>query len=105
MSGRKSIRESLRMEGRDWSLLGVAAALAAFGLALHNSIIPNYHEQQAMLKRSAELKQELDRARQTGARLQDEIDALDDPYYLSAEMIDKYHWRYASPPPSSTSPK
>ncbi|MBX3474047.1 MAG: hypothetical protein KF754_06655 [Planctomycetes bacterium] len=104
MPERKSIRESLRMEGRDWSLLAAAAALVAFGLALNNSIIPNYHEHQAMLKRHTELKQQLEVARQEGAQLQDEIDALDDPYYLSSEMIEKYHWRYA-PPATPATPK
>lgn len=103
MSGRKSIRESLRMEGRDWSLLAAAGALVVFGLAVHNSIVPGYHEHQAILKRNAELKQQLQQAKDEGARLQDEIDAMDDPYYLAQRMIDDYGWHYP-PPPTAANP-
>ncbi|MBE7490817.1 MAG: hypothetical protein HS108_03495 [Planctomycetes bacterium] len=104
MSGRKSIRESLRMEGRDWSLLAAAGALVVFGLAVHNSIVPGYHEHQAILRRHAELKQQLQQAKDEGARLQDEIDAMDDPYYLAQRMMDEYGWHYA-PPPQAEAPK
>ncbi len=101
----KSIRESLRMERRDWSLLAAAAALALFGLAVNNSIIPNYHEQQAVMKRHSELKQQLQAAQHEAAQLRDEIDALEDPYYLADTMVNKYHWRFApAAPPGPVAP-
>ena len=35
-----SVRESLRMQGRDYSLLAVAAMFVIFGLAVSNSVRP-----------------------------------------------------------------
>jgi len=98
MSQRTSIRESMRMEGRDWSLIAAAGALVIFGLAVNNSIIPNYHEHQALIKRSNELKQQLQQAKDAGARLKDETEAMDDPYYMAQKMIDDYGWHYPPPP-------
>jgi hypothetical protein len=97
MAKGKSIRESLRMEGRDWSLLAAAAALALFGIALSKSIIPAYHEQAAIEKRRAELRIELDKAKQQSEALRSEADAMDDPYYLARVLIEKYGWRYGPP--------
>ena len=82
-SVRESIRESLRMQGRDYSLIAVAAMFAIFGLAMSNSVIPNYHEQHALEARKAELEQQVRDARAENARLEDEIEALDDPYYMA----------------------
>ena len=82
-SERKSIRESLRMEGRDYSLIAVAVMFVIFGLGVSNSVIPNYHEQHALEKRKAELKRNLQEAKDETAAIEDEIDALDDPYYMA----------------------
>lgn len=82
-SMRESIRDSLRMQGRDYSLIAVAVMFAIFGLAMSNSVIPNYHEQHALEARKTELEKQVQAARDENARLEDEIEALDDPYYMA----------------------
>lgn len=96
-SRRESLRESLRMEPRDYSLVVVAAMFVIFGLAFTNNVIPNYHEQHALEKRSAELKQQVEKARSENERIQDEIDALDDPYYQAEVLVRDWHYRRAEP--------
>lgn len=92
------------MEGRDYSLLAAAAALALFGIAFSQNIIPNYHEQAAIEKRRAELRVDLDKATQQVQALRDEVDALDDPYYQARVLIEKYGWRYGPPLPPPAAP-
>ncbi|HRJ79941.1 MAG: hypothetical protein HPKKFMNG_02452 [Planctomycetes bacterium] len=76
------------------SLLLVAAMLAALGILLSNSIIPNYHEHQDCLKRAAGLEATLEQRRETVERLQGEIDALSDPYYLAQILPSRYNFRW-----------
>jgi cell division protein FtsB len=90
-------RESLRIESRDYSLLAVAVMFVVFGLAVSNSVIPNYHEQQALEKRHAELKQQIQRTQAENLRIADEIEALDDPYYMAQTMIEKFGYTHADP--------
>jgi hypothetical protein len=96
-SRRKSLRESLRMEGRDYSLIAVAAMFVIFGLAFSNAIIPNYHEQQALEKRRAELRQLVKATTAANAAIEDEIEALDDPYYMAQKMVQEFKYTYAPP--------
>jgi hypothetical protein len=96
-SRRKSLRESLRMDGRDYSLVAVAAMFVIFGLAFSKAIIPNYHEQQALEKRRAELKQQLEATETANARVQNEIEALDDPYYMAQWLRANLGYRDAPP--------
>lgn len=90
-----SVRESLRMESRDYSLLAVAAMFVIFGLAVSNSIIPNYHEQQSLERRRIELQRGVEAAKAENARIQDEIEALDDPYYMADWLRTKLGYRDA----------
>jgi hypothetical protein len=96
-SRRKSLRESLRMDGRDYSLIAVAAMFVIFGIAFSNAIIPNYHEQQALEKRRAELKQQVKTTEAANARVQNEIEALDDPYYMAQWLRANLGYRDAPP--------
>ncbi|MEZ5991572.1 MAG: hypothetical protein R3E76_04395 [Planctomycetota bacterium] len=96
-SRRESLRDSLRMESRDYSLVVVAVMFVIFGLAFTNAVIPNYHEQQALEKRRAELKQQVEKSRTENARLADEIEALDDPYYQAEILVREWHYRRAEP--------
>lgn len=95
MARSTSLRESLRVHTRDYSLLMVAAMFVIFGLAVSNSVIPNYHEQQTLSKRRAELQREVEEAKARNAARQSEINALEDPYYIAQWMIERYHWRRA----------
>lgn len=104
MSARQSIRDSMRFEGRDWSLLAAAGALALFGLAVNNSILPNYHEQQGAHRRLGELQRQHHAAAAESERLRDEILSLEDPYYLAEQMVTVYRWRYAPPNPDVRTP-
>lgn len=101
-----SLRESIRAHTRDYSLLVVAAMFVVFGLAVSNSVIPSYHEQEALAKRRAELQREVEAAKARNAERQSEIDALEDPYYIAQWMIERYHWRRApqaaTPQPDAT---
>lgn len=85
------------MQPRDYSLIAVAAMFVIFGLAFSNSIIPNYHRQQAVEERRAELQQQVKAAQTENARLQDEIYALDDPYYMAQKMVQEFKYTYAPP--------
>lgn len=96
-SRRSSLRDSLRMPTRDYSLVVVAAMFVIFGLAFTNNIIPNYHELQALNQRRDDLKQHADEAQAENDRLKDEIDALDDPYYQAEVLVRDWHYRYARP--------
>lgn len=104
-SVRESIRESLRMQGRDYSLIAVAVMFVIFGLAMSNSVIPNYHEQQALEKRKAGLEQQVEDARAENDRSRDEIEALDDPYYMAQKLVEVYKYRYATPEVSAETGK
>ncbi|MCB9933188.1 MAG: hypothetical protein H6841_07200 [Planctomycetes bacterium] len=88
-----SVRESLRMESRDYSLLAVAVMFVIFGLAVSNSVIPNYHEQQSLEKRKTELQRNVEAAKAENARIADEIEALDDPYYMADWLRTKLGYR------------
>jgi len=99
-SRRKSLRESLRMEPRDYSLVAVAAMFVIFGLAFSNSVIPNYHRQQALEARRAELEKDLKAREAENARIADEIAALDDPYYMAHWL--REHLGYTDAPPKDT---
>lgn len=102
---RESVRESMRAGRRDFSLLAAAGVLALFGFAAAHTVFPNYHELQALEKRKSELQRQVDTAKGENARLKDEIEALDDPYYLAAEMVSRYRWRYpALPAPAPKDP-
>jgi hypothetical protein len=68
-----------------------------FGLAFSNSIIPNYHRQQALEARRAEVQQKVKETQAANARIQDEIDALDDPYYMAQKMVQEFRYTYAPP--------
>lgn len=103
MARSTSLRESLRVHTRDYSLLMVAAMFVIFGLAVSNSVIPNYHEQQTLAKRRAELQREVEEAKARNAARQSEINALEDPYYIAQWMIERYHWRRA-PQPEAPNP-
>jgi hypothetical protein len=96
-SRRKSLRESLRMEGRDYSLIAVAAMFVIFGLAFSNAVIPNYHEQQALEKRRADLKQQVKTTEAANARIADEVEALEDPYYMAQWLRTNLGYRDAPP--------
>ncbi len=95
---RERVSDSLRIPKRDMSVLVVAAMLAIFALAMINSIIPAYHEQQAMQDRKAELQTEVDGLAKEQDRLKDEIEALDDPYYIANWLIENYRYRMAPMP-------
>ena len=101
-SRRQSLRESLRMNTRDYSLIVVAAMFVIFGLAFTNNIIPNYHEQQALERRRAELKQQVEAAKGENDNIRDEIEALDDPYYQAEVLVRDFHYRYAAPEAETT---
>jgi hypothetical protein len=94
---RQSIRDSLRIGPRDFSLLFAAAVVAALALALNNSILPDFREQQALEQRLDKLKREVAETRREGRQLRGEAAALEDPYYIAAWLVERYHWRY--PPP------
>jgi cell division protein FtsB len=96
-SRRQSLRESLRMNTRDYSLVVVAVMFVIFGLAFSNNIIPNYHELQALEKHRAELKKEVEAAKADNDRLEDEIESLDDPYDQADILVREFHYRYAEP--------
>jgi hypothetical protein len=100
-SARESLREGLRMGGRDYSLLAAAGMLVLFGLAVNNHIIPNFHEQQALEKRRNELQESVKQTRAEVERIKDEAEALDDPYYMAWYMVENYNWRY---PPIEETP-
>lgn len=80
-------------ESKDWSLLTVAAMLIAFGVVFSGQIIPSWHELQAVEKRRAELKQQLASAESRNESLRDEIDALQDPYYVAAVLLQEYNYQ------------
>lgn len=101
MAAQSSVRDSMRAGGRDWSLLLAAVALIALGLAVSNSIVPNYRELEELSLRRDALRRQLHQATQESERLQDNIGALEDPYYVAQTMIEVYHWRYAPPAPVS----
>ena len=83
------------MNGRDYSLIAVAAMFVIFGLAFSNAVIPNYHEQQALEKRRVELKLQLETTKTANARIQDEIEALEDPYYMAQWLRTNLGYRNA----------
>ncbi|MBZ0135396.1 MAG: hypothetical protein K8I27_03350 [Planctomycetes bacterium] len=92
-----SARESMRMEGRDYSLIAVAVMFVIFGLGVSNSVIPNYHEQQALETRQVELQSLVDHQADENARIEDEIQALDDPYYMAQVLVEKFGYTHAEP--------
>lgn len=97
MSARESIRESLRIVTRDYSLVGVAIMFVIFGLALSNNVIPNYHELQELTQRKEEVSKQVETARKENETLQDQINALDDPYYITQWMVDNLNYRPVQP--------
>jgi cell division protein FtsB len=90
-----SARNSIRMEGRDYSLIAVAVMFMIFGLGVSNSVIPNYHEQQALEHRRAGLQQQVEKQKAHNHRIEDEIQALDDPYYMAQTLIEKLGYTHA----------
>ena len=90
-----SSRESIRMEGRDYSLIAVAVMFVIFGLGVSNSVIPNYHEQQALESRRVELQKMVHAQEAENARIEDEIQALDDPYYMAQTLVEKFGYTHA----------
>lgn len=96
-SSKKSIRDSIRHYSRDYSLVVVAAALLLSGLVVKATVIPNYHEMQAVEKRNSDLKADVQAAQDESDRLKDVILALDDPYYISEVLVNEYKWRYPKP--------
>ena len=90
-----SARESARFEGRDYSLIAVAVMFVIFGLGVSNSVIPNYHEQQALETRKVDLQKMVEKQGAENARIQDEILALDDPYYMAQTLVEKFGYTHA----------
>lgn len=90
-----SARESLRMEGRDYSLIAVAVMFVIFGLGVSNSVIPNYHEQQSLETRKNQLVEQVQDQKDENARIQDETLALDDPYYMAEVLVEKFGYKHA----------
>lgn len=90
--------DSIRMEGRDYSLIAVAVMFVIFGLGVSNSVIPNYHEQQALEKRKSELTKQVEKQKSDNARIEDEILALDDPYYMAQTLVEKFGYTHAPAP-------
>ncbi|MBX3460469.1 MAG: hypothetical protein KF696_10990 [Planctomycetes bacterium] len=91
---RRSSSESAR-HTPDYSMVAVAAMALVFVYALSQHVIPNYHELQAMERHHKALKRHVAEQREANAVLQDQIEALDDPYYLAEHMIAHYGWRRA----------
>ncbi|MCC7510719.1 MAG: hypothetical protein IT464_15255 [Planctomycetes bacterium] len=92
---RTSLRESIRTGGHDYSLLAVAAMILVFGYALSQHVIPNYHELQSIERRHKETRGKVSDQKAENAKLEDQTQALDDPYYLAQIMVERYKWRYA----------
>lgn len=93
MAARKS-SDSMRTD-HDYSLLAVAAMLVVLAFAVSQHVIPNYHELQALERRHKALKKAVHDQQRANATLQDQIDALDDPYYLAEYLVEHYGWRRA----------
>ncbi|MHC4839461.1 MAG: FtsB/FtsL family cell division protein [Planctomycetota bacterium] len=96
-SSRKSIRDSIRRYSRDYSLIVVAGALLLSGLAVSKSVIPNYHEMQQAERRNQEIKADVAAAQAENDRLKDQIEALEDPYYIAEILVEEYKYRYPEP--------
>ncbi len=94
----KSSRESINFSGRmsrfDAAPWIAALMLIALGIVISNQILPAMHEQQALAHRNSQLGQELDAAKAEALRLEDEIDALRDPYYVAAVLVADYNYRW-----------
>lgn len=96
-SSGKSFRESLRVVTRDYSLVVVAVMFVIFGVAVSNSVIPNYHELQRVEKRRASVSGQLEEERAENEKLRDQVDALDDPYYVAQWMVENLSYRPIEP--------
>ncbi len=96
MSQPSSARESAMLSGRApasrGSLVVVAVMLATLGIVLSKSIIPAYHEHQSLLKRAGSLEERVEEQKVQAERLQSEIDAYSDPYYLVSILLTKYNF-------------
>jgi cell division protein FtsB len=90
---RQSLRESIRV-GTDYSLLVAAAMLVILGIAVSRLVVPNYHEQQAIEARRDALQHEVADLKRLNKDLRDEIDSLEDPYYVAYLLVSAYGWRY-----------
>lgn len=93
----KSFRESLRVATRDYSLVVVAIMFVIFGVVVSNNVIPNYHELQQLEKRRDSVEEQVEQERTANGKLQDQIDALDDPYYISQWMVENLNYRPVEP--------
>ncbi len=89
-----SLRDSVRTAVHDYSLLVAAGVLVLFGYALSQHVIPNYHELKALELRRDDVRKQVEQQAAVNERLRDEISALEDPYYLAGELVNRYHWRY-----------
>ena len=78
-------------------MIVVAAALVLSGLVVTGTVIPNYHELQQAEKRNSEIKAELKAAQSENDTLKDQIEALEDPYYIAEVLVEEYRYRYPQP--------
>ncbi len=88
------IGPSGRFGGFDASPWIAALMIIALGLVLSNQIFPAWHEQQALAHRNRQLARELEAARAEAERIEDEIEALHDPYYVAAVLVADYNFRW-----------
>ncbi|MDC1142053.1 hypothetical protein OAU50_03100 [Planctomycetota bacterium] len=96
-TSKKSIRDSIRHYSRDYSLIVVAVALVLSGFAVMRGVIPNDHELKQAEVRNAEIKAEVAAAQAENDKLKDQIEALEDPYYIAEVLVDEYKYRYPKP--------
>lgn len=93
-----SARDSINGSGRLWRFDAspwiAALMLIALGIVISNQILPAWHEQQALAYRNRELSRQVEEAKAQAQRIQDEIDALNDPYYVAAVLVAEYNYRW-----------
>lgn len=94
MGRRRTSSESTRSAGQDFSMLAAAAVLVILSYAVSQHVVPNYHELKALEQRRDGLRAEVAKQRQQNAETREEIEALDDPYYVAWMLVKSYGWRY-----------
>ncbi|MCC6573784.1 MAG: hypothetical protein IT462_08335 [Planctomycetes bacterium] len=93
-SARDSIANSSRMGRFDASPWIAALMLIALGIVISNQILPAWHEQQALAQRNRQLAEQVEAAKAEALRIEDEIEALNDPYYVAAILVADYNYRW-----------
>lgn len=94
MGRKRPSSESIRGTGHDFSLLAAAAVLVIFAYTVSQHVIPNYHELKALEQRRDDLRVEVAKQKKQNSETREEIDALDDPYYVAWMLVKDYGWRY-----------